>query len=151
MRFYQKSDNIAKLRVLLETLDVKDATNKQVDDMFATIRKICSDGYWDWSMKDKYKYLSPTLKAQLGYADDEISNIDGALKEIMMDDDIPMLLKKLEEHFSSKGEVPFKAVVRYKHKDGHIVKILCRGQVVEWGENGEPLRMVGSHVNVTDI
>lgn len=151
MRFYKKSENIAKLRELIETIEIKDATLKQVDCMYSTIRKVCEDGYWDWNMIDKYKYFSPTLKAQLGYEDDEVENIEGALKEMMLDEDLPMVIERLEEHFETRGEVKFKAVVRYRHKNGHIVKILCRGQVVEWGDNNEPLRMVGSHVNVTDI
>lgn len=151
MGFLQKSDNITKLRELLITLNVKEATNSQVDNMYATIRQVCKDGYWDWDLTGKYKYLSPSLKAQLGYEDDEVKNVEGALKEMIVEDDIPMLLNNLENHFKSGGEIEFKTVVRYKHKNGSIVKILCRGQVVDWGENGEPLRMVGSHVNVTDI
>ena len=48
-------------------------------------------------------------------------------------------------------KVPYVAEVRLFHKDGSIVWVERRGQVIEWGPKGEPLRMVGCHTDITDI
>lgn len=151
MLFYRESDNMKKLREIVNNLDVVEANHKQSEKMFATIREICKDGYWDWDLTDNYKYLTPSLKAQLGYEDDEIENVHKATEDLAFEEDLPYLFDELDKHFSSKGEYPFKVTLRYKHKNGSVVKILCRGQVVEWNDNGEPLRMVGSHVDITNI
>lgn len=151
MLFYRESENIKKLRKIVEKLSVKDATNKQVVNIFSELRKHCKDGYWDWNIRDNQKFLSPSLKAQIGYSDEEVENVHGATQHMILDEDLPMLFNELEKHFVSGGEYPFSVVVRYEHKKGNVVKILCRGQVVEWDDNNEPLRMVGSHVDVTNI
>jgi hypothetical protein len=36
-----------------------------------------------------------------------------------------------------------------RHKDGSIVWILDRGKVSSWTEDGEPLMMFGTHMNIT--
>jgi hypothetical protein len=57
---------------------------------------------------------------------------------------------EINEHFESKGETPFNNACYYKHKKGHWVKILCKGEVIEWSEEGAPLRMQGVHTIVED-
>lgn len=148
MLFYQESDNIKKLREIVQTLEKEVVVD---GNMFECVQNICQDGYWDWDIKNNTKYFTPELKAQLGYQDDEIDNSVGAMEELILPKDLPYLSNELKLHFKTMGKHPFKVVVRFKHKCGDVVKILCRGKVVEWDENGEPLRMYGSHVNVTDI
>ena len=73
------------------------------------------------------------------------------IKDLISEEDVNNIIENLEKHFKSKGEEPFRVVITYDKKDGDKIKILCRGIVTEWDENGEPLRMVGSHIDVTDI
>lgn len=150
MLLYTKSENIKKLREIVESMTVKDSSIKGVDSAFSEFRKYCKDGYWDWHIGDNQKFLSPTLKSQIGYEDDEIDNVLSSIQHLIYEKDLPLLFDELEKHFKSKGEYPFSVVLRYNHKSGNVVKILCRGQVIEWNGN-KPLRMVGSHVDVTNI
>ncbi|MBF0531052.1 MAG: response regulator, partial [Deltaproteobacteria bacterium] len=39
---------------------------------------------------------------------------------------------------------------RMKHKDGSWVWVLDRGKVIEWDENGSPLKMFGTHIDITE-
>ena len=41
--------------------------------------------------------------------------------------------------------------VRYRHKNGSTVIVLCQGRVVDWDDTGAPLRMIGTHTDVTKI
>ncbi len=36
------------------------------------------------------------------------------------------------------------------HKDGHWVWVLDRGMVTEWDKNGKPVRMTGTHLNISE-
>jgi two-component system CheB/CheR fusion protein len=108
-------------------------------------------GYWDWNISENSKYFSNRFKAMLGYAPHEMENIPGAWHSITHPDDLPVLLKLLEEHVNSRGHVPYVAEVRLFHKDGSVVWVERRGQVIEWGPKGEPLRMVGCHTDITNI
>ena len=58
---------------------------------------------------------------------------------------------KFDDHVNSRGGVPYDLEVRYHHKNGSIVWVICRGRVVEWSEEGEPVRMQGVHIDITDM
>ena len=39
---------------------------------------------------------------------------------------------------------------RMRHKDGHWVWVLDKGKVVRWTEDGKPLQMFGTHIDITE-
>lgn len=56
---------------------------------------------------------------------------------------------RLKEYWEGKIEL-YDAELRMRHKRGHYVWILASGKVVEWHENGDPKRMLGSHLDITE-
>jgi hypothetical protein len=57
--------------------------------------------------------------------------------------------KLLEKHFAGETEY-YISEVRMKHKNGNWIWLLDRGKVFEWDENGKPIRMVGTHLDITE-
>lgn len=55
----------------------------------------------------------------------------------------------LEQHLSGEREF-YQCETRMRHRDGHWVWVLDRGRVVEWDSAGQPLRMVGTHHDITE-
>ncbi|MFQ4138345.1 PAS domain-containing protein [Nodosilinea sp. PGN35] len=108
-------------------------------------------GYWDFDFQRQTAYYSPRLKAILGYAEDELPNRLDTWQQLAFPDDIPKALASLDRHVQSQGEVLHYVEVRYRHKNGGTVWVLCAGQVIEWNEAGQPLRMVGCHVDITPL
>ena len=108
-------------------------------------------GYWDWMIQEGVEYMSPTLKKMLGYEDHEIDNVPEAWRQLIHPDDLPGVLDVFNKHVESKGAFPYHNEVRYCHKDGSIVWVYCRGKVIEWDAQGNPVRMVGSHVDITQL
>lgn len=107
-------------------------------------------GYWDWNLKEDTEYFSPKFKALLGYKDDELENHPRTWRKIVLQEDLEVVRKQTEIHFQSKGEIPFYSEIRYKHKNGSVVWVICSGFVIEWDENYNPIRMVGCHVDITE-
>lgn len=107
-------------------------------------------GYWDWNIMTNEEYLSPRFKQMFGYNDDEMENKPESWQRIAFQEDLPKMFESFEAHVKSRGKVPFKSVVRYHHKNGHIVWVRCNGKVVEWSDNNEPLRAIGCHVDITE-
>ena len=151
MVLLSSSENINKLRSLVEDLTIRDADVFELAEILKLTLEHTTDGYWDWNMVTNYEYLSLGLKKQLGYTDEDMLNNHYSLKSIILEEDLKKMDTELSKHIKSKGEECFKVITRFKHKDGHIVKILCRGCVVKWDENGNPIRMVGTHIDITDL
>ena len=108
-------------------------------------------GYWDWMVQDGTEYLSPSFKHMFGYADDEMESSPEAWQKIIHPDDLASVFENFDKHVASKGAVPYDNQVRYYHRDGSIVWVYCKGKVIEWDAYNKPIRMVGSHVDITAL
>ncbi|MCU0574858.1 MAG: PAS domain S-box protein [Syntrophobacteraceae bacterium] len=106
-------------------------------------------GYWDWNIPAGEEYLSPGFKRMFGYEPEELPNSPETWQKLIFPEDLPKVLETFDRHVGSLGEAPFYNEVRYRHKDGSTVWVICAGRVIEWTDNGEPRRMVGCHVDIT--
>lgn len=107
-------------------------------------------GFWDWNMVSNDEYLSPRFKQMLGYAEDEMENKPESWQKNAFPEDLPGMFGSFEEHVKSGGKTPFNSVVRYHHKSGKTIWVRCNGKVVEWSDEGAPLRAIGCHVDITE-
>ncbi len=106
-------------------------------------------GYWDWNLQNNQEYLSPGFKRMFGYDDHELPNSPESWQHLIFADDLPGVLDCFDRHIQSHGEVPFYNEVRYRHKDGSTVWVICSGRVIEWDAANKPLRLIGCHIDIT--
>jgi PAS domain S-box-containing protein len=106
-----------------------------------------NDGLWDWNVKTNEVFFSVRWKEMLGYQDHEISNHFGEWAERVHPDDLGWVLQAIQDHFAKK--TPFYSTEhRVLCKDGNYKWILARGQAI-WDEEGKPMRITGSHTDMT--
>lgn len=139
---------VHELRQALKEKEMQ-LSNKEI--LFENIIESTMAGYWDWDIPNNKEYLSPTFKSMFGYHDHELPNSPESWQKIIHPEDLPGVFDTFHKHVASKGSYPYDNEVRYFHKDGSIVWVYCRGKVIEWDENDQPVRMVGCHVNITSI
>jgi PAS domain S-box-containing protein len=107
-----------------------------------------NDGIWDWNIKTNEVFFSSRWKEMLGYREDEISNHVDEWAKRVHPDDLNEVMQIIQDHFAQK--TPFYVSEhRVQCKDGTYKWILDRGQAL-WNEAGEPIRMAGSHTDITD-
>ena len=63
-------------------------------------------------------------------------------------DDLEKSERLLEKHFNGEIEY-YECECRMRHKNGEWVWVLDRGMVVAWDEQGRPLRMAGTHTDIS--
>ncbi len=127
--------------------DITDERKK--NELLDLIVSSTMDGYWDWYLKDDYEYMSPRFWEIFGFSPEEKRHHPSEWQKLIHEDDLQIALKNFELHVKTKGEHPFYQEVRYRHKDGSEVWVVCKGKVVEWDKEGEPVRMVGTHTDIT--
>ncbi|PSR17146.1 hypothetical protein C8255_14170 [filamentous cyanobacterium CCP3] len=118
--------------------------------LLESIVDIILAGYWDWDIAGGREYLSPGFKRMLGYADDELPNAPETWQQLIFPEDLGTVLACFDRHVQSHGAVPYYNEVRYRHKDGSTVWVVCSGQVIEWDAEGNPIRMIGCHFDITE-
>jgi PAS domain S-box-containing protein len=107
------------------------------------------DGLWDWNVAQSTVYFSPRWKEMLGFTQDEIgSGLDEWSKRVHPDD-MAQAMADVQAHFDGKTTVYINEH-RVSCKDGSLKWILDRGLVVERDTANKPLRMIGTHTDITE-
>ncbi|MEY4526698.1 MAG: hypothetical protein RL768_417 [Nitrospirota bacterium] len=107
------------------------------------------DGVWDWDAQTNCVFFSSRWKEMLGYAGDEIGTTLDEWSSRVHPDDLTSVMADVQRHF--RGETPiYVNEHRVRCKDGSYKWILDRGKVISRTPDGAPLRVVGTHTDITD-
>ena len=106
------------------------------------------DGVWDWYVQTGVEYLSPQFRALYGYSAAELPDRSEALDAITHPDDIPRMCADREAHFQGSTS-SYVNEHRLRCKDGQWKWVLSRGIVISRDADGKPLRMIGTHTDIS--
>lgn len=105
-------------------------------------------GVWDADLVAGTCYYSSSWKRMLGYADDELDDDPDLWLAFVHPADRQLAIASGDRHVA--GETTrIETEFRLRHKDGHWVWVLDRGQVVERDSSGRPTRMIGAQTDIT--
>jgi len=122
---------------------------RQSEERFSLAMRGANDGLWDWNLETDEVYYSPRWKSMLGYDEEEFGNDLDTWKNLVNPDDKEWVLRKVNDYLSGTDD-SFEVEMRMKHKDGHEVFVLSRAFRVNDKSNHKPIRLVGTHVDITD-
>ncbi|MEZ6040387.1 MAG: PAS domain S-box protein [Planctomycetaceae bacterium] len=105
-------------------------------------------GSWEWDIQCNEVRFSPEWKQQLGYQDDELADDYMEWEGRLHPQDRERVLKALQDYFIHK-EADYAIEFRLRHRDGSYRWIYTRG-TARWDKNGQPVRMMGCHVDITE-
>jgi PAS domain S-box-containing protein len=138
---------IAQIKNITERKQAEVALNAS-EERWQLLLVGTGDGIFDWNIVTGEAFLSPLLKSQLGYHDEDVENTYKGWERLVHPEDLGQTLAAVEAHFN--GETPQYAVeYRLRCQDGHYKWILARG-IAQRDEAGNPVRMVGSHQDISD-
>jgi diguanylate cyclase (GGDEF)-like protein/PAS domain S-box-containing protein len=107
-----------------------------------------SDGIWVHDIGKAEDFVFNRTKEILGYKEDEIPNTLEGWQSIIHPDDIASTMEVRREYLSRKIS-SYEHTYRLKTKGSDYRWIASRGKAV-WDNHGRPIRMVGSHKDITD-
>ena len=106
------------------------------------------DGVWDWNIQTHQTVYSRLWKEMLGYDKDEIlPTYQEWLGRIHPDDQLSVE-EVLQAYLDGKSEV-YAVEYRLRCKDDSYKWIFARGLVVDFTEESRPLRMIGTHTDIS--
>ncbi|WP_085593915.1 PAS domain S-box protein [Thalassospira sp. MCCC 1A01428] len=106
-------------------------------------------GTWEWNIQTGDMRLNERWAEIIGYTLEELSpcSVDRWIS-LCHPDDINTINALLIRHFDHEID-QFDCEYRLKHKNGSWVWVLDRGKVFEWSDDGAPLRLSGTHSDIT--
>jgi len=133
---------------LITKASERENTIKKSEQRFSLAMQGANDGLWDWNMTGDDVYYSHRWKEMLGYEENELENKLSTWEELVHPEDKDPTYEEINEYIQGKKE-KFEKEIRMRHKDGHYINILSRAFVSRDGETGEPIRLVGTHIDMT--
>lgn len=112
----------------------------------------CTDaGTWEVDLEDGEMTVNDRWARLIGYTREEITPLTlESSRHFLHPDDRPTCQKAMEEHL--EGETPmYSATIRMRHKEGYWVWVKDRGRVVARDKAGRPLKLMGTHIDVSEI
>ena len=114
------------------------------------IFKATNAGIWDWDVQSGELFVNERWAEIVGYTLEELSPISiNTWLEIAHPEDLKRGNALIDNHFK-KETAFYNCEIRIRHKSGHWVWISDRGKVVQWAEDGTPLRMSGIHIDISE-
>ncbi len=139
---------VADLKRLTTNLTVAAQRSRDKELSWAYAMEGNRDGVWDWNAVTNEVFFSPRWKEMLGFDEDEITNELSEWDKRVHRDDRDTVYADLDAHLN--GKTPYyENEHRIQCKDGSYKWILDRGKILSWTEDGKPLRVVGTHTDVT--
>lgn len=122
---------------------------RQSEERLQLVTEATLDGIWDLDLRTEEAYFSPGYTKMLGYDPQDFVNGFTALRDLIHPEDQEAVDASILQCIHGEQD-SFKTVSRMRTKDGQWRWILGRGKVVFKDQAGMALRMIGSHVDITE-
>lgn len=136
------------LRKYIDTIEVQKKEIQISEQRYQLAVEGANDGIWDWDFKTGVYFLPLKWKNMLGYDDNELKNSMDSWCTLFHPNDKEQMMLILDDYLNKKTD-NYHSTFRVKCKAGEYRWILSRGKCI-WDENGQPLRMSGSHSDITE-
>ncbi len=109
---------------------------------------VTSDGVWDRNLQSGDVYYGAKWATVLGYTEEDLQTGRITWDSLLHPDDRQKTVQALRDHFQGRTE-NYEAEFRLKNAAGGWQWIHARGQIIEYDQEGAPLRFVGTHTDIT--
>jgi PAS domain S-box-containing protein len=117
------------------------------EDRFQLLGRATSDMAWDWDLETDNIWRNENLLTVFGYSAEDMEPAGTWWEQRIHPEDRDRVMASLRTTIG--GSEPFwSAEFRWQRKDGTYAIVLDRGYVIR-DQNGKPIRMVGSTMDIT--
>jgi PAS domain S-box-containing protein len=139
--------------ILSEGRDVTDIVNahkalRTLEDRLAVATSSANLGLWDLNLQTGEAWFNDRWWTMLGYEPDELARSYDVWRELLHPDDLLPALAVLQYRTGAQDE--FRIEYRMRSKDARWRWMHCCGRTVAANQLGEPQRVAGVHLDVTE-
>jgi PAS domain S-box-containing protein len=122
---------------------------KDSEKRFELAMSVANDGIWDWNLKTDAIVFDARYYTMMGYAVNEFPQNHREWQQRVHIDDLPRIRVRMENYLSSVNS-SYDVELRFLHKNGQYVWIRSRGKITYVNQQGQPLRIIGTHADISD-
>ena len=122
---------------------------KKAEERWRFALEGAQQGVWDWNLETGECFYSEGYKKLYGYKPHELNNLISEWESLIHPEDREAMKKAIAEHLAGPG-LFHESTYRIITKDGKLKWILARGMIIEHNQEGKPIRMIGTHTDITE-
>ncbi|BAZ41735.1 two-component hybrid sensor and regulator [Calothrix sp. NIES-4101] len=145
---YLVSTVAAQLGVLIQRKEAE-AAHLQSEERLQLALEASDLGMWDWNLTRNKIYRDWRWKRMLGYEENEISDTRQAFRELVHPEDLASVSATLGKYLRGENSI-YRAEFRMRAKSGEWKWIESCGKVFDRNEYNKPLRLTGTHKDITE-
>ncbi len=126
-----------------------EADLRETEERWKLALECTGDGVWDWHIPSGQEYYSKRHQEMFGYAEHELGNLFSEFDKLIHPDDLAQAQRDRQAHFDGLTST-YSNERRVRCKDGSWKWALSRGMVVSRDAQGQPLRMIGTHTDISE-
>ncbi len=147
------NDRQCLLSVLVDITEIK-ALNLRIEQERQRLFNVIEGtniGTWEWNITTGETIYNERWAEIIGYTLAELQPVSiSTWEKFAHPDDLIKSSELLQQHFARRLEF-YESESRMKHKNGSWIWVLDKGKVVEWDSDGRPLKMFGTHTDITEF
>lgn len=142
--------NFVAIRTDITSRKVSEIALKQNKAQLQQVIDGTSVGVWDWNLATNLIDVNERWAEMLGFELSEIKPVTTDFwVSLVHPDDKVNAMELLKNHWRGKSN-NFEYEGRMRHKNGQWIWVYDAGKVVDWSETGQPKRMIGTHLDITE-
>ncbi len=130
------------------SINIEDAL-RQREEQLRFVLEGSELGFWDWNIETQSVKRNERWAIMLGYTYEEIQQTTQQWTDFIYPDDRERAWASIKDVLEGRSLI-HKIEYRMLHKDGGYRWILDQAKVMQRDNNGNPIRMCGTHTDVTD-
>ncbi|BAY79822.1 signal transduction histidine kinase (plasmid) [Nostoc linckia NIES-25] len=149
IRLYGTAQDVTEKQAALRERQTAEETLRQSEERWQLAIAGTNEAIWDWDISTNQTFRSDRWCTILGYEPNEISSSDDEWSIRIHPDDYTRVMAA-QEAYLSRQVGDYNVEYRLRCKDGSYRWVRSRGKAV-WDEQGNPVRLVGSLGDVSDV
>ena len=142
------AERINELTIAKEAAEFSEKGKSESEERLKLVLDGSNDGIWDWDIQNGRLEVNRRWAEMIGYSLEEIKRHVQTWIELVHPRDMPTVQRTLNAHLEG-ATLLYETEFRFRSKNGSWLWVLARGKVVSRDESGAPLRMAGTHTDIT--
>ncbi|PZO40533.1 MAG: hypothetical protein DCF19_11565 [Pseudanabaena frigida] len=126
-----------------------EATLQESEERLRLALRAANQGLYDLNIQTGEAIVSPEYATMLGYDPETFQETNARWIDRLHPDDLEVVANTYRDYIAG-NITEYKVEFRQRTQAGEWKWLLSLGQVLEWDELGNPLRMLGTHTDISD-
>ena len=149
-----KDSNNQPLHFVFHIQDISERKHAQValrdsEKRFELAMSVANDGIWDWDLQSDTILFDARYYTMMGYKENEFPQTREQWQKRIHSEDLPHVKLSMEQYITGISD-SYDIELRFLCKNNHYLWIRSRGKIASVNEKGIPLRIVGTHADISD-